>query len=105
MIKLHKPEKGLRPITTGYNAITSNAQKYLKKFIDPMLTQCTYLVDSPAKFEERLLADLPNFDPEIHTIVSYDAVKLFTNVNTNRVVSHDLDTIYKSPEYIPEIVL
>ena len=50
MLKMHKPEKRLRPITTGYNAITSNAQKYLKKFIDPMLT---YLVDSPAKLKER----------------------------------------------------
>ena len=98
MIKLHKPEKGLRPITTGYNSITCNAQTYLKGFVDPMLSQCTYLVDSPAKFKERLLADLPKFDPEKHTIVSYDAVKLFTNVNTNRVVSHVLDTIYKSPD-------
>ena len=44
------------------------------------------------------LADIPKFNPDIYTIVSFDAVKLYTNVNTNRVVSLVLDTIYKSPD-------
>ena len=52
----------------------------------------------PKQFKERLLADIPNFNPDIHTIVSFDAVSLYTNVNTNRVVSNVLDSIYKSPD-------
>ena len=62
------------------------------------MVECTYLVDSPKQFKERLLADIPNFNPDIHTIVSFDAVSLYTNVNTNRVVSNVLDSIYKSPD-------
>ena len=97
-LKLHKKDKGLRPICTGYNAICANSHKFLKTFLDPMMAECTYLVDSPKKFKERLLADIPKFNPDIHTIVSFDAVNLYTNVNTNRVVSLVLDTIYKSPD-------
>ena len=64
MIKLHKEDLGLRPITTGYNAICSNAQKFLKRFVEPSLTECTYLVDSPSKAKQRLLADISKFDPK-----------------------------------------
>ena len=98
MIKLHKEDLGLRPITTGYNAICSNAQKFLKRFVEPSLTECTYLVDSLSKAKQRLLAEISKFDPKIHTIVSFDATKLYTNVNTTRVLSHVLDTFYKSPD-------
>ena len=98
MIKLHKEDLGLRPITTGYNAICSNAQKFLKRFVEPSLTECTYLVDSPSKAKQRLLADISKFDPKIHTIVSFDATKLYTNVKTTRVLSPVLDTMYKSPD-------
>ena len=61
LLKLHKPEKSLRPICTGYNAIFANSQKSLKKFIDPILQECTFLIDSPAKFKERLIQDTPKY--------------------------------------------
>ena len=96
-LKLHKPEKSLRPICTGYNAICANSQKFLKKFIDPILQEYTFLIDSPAKFKERLIQDTPKYNSRTHTVVSFDAKKLYTNVNVNRVVSHVLDCIYKTP--------
>ena len=101
LLKLHKPEKGIRPICTGYNAICANSQKYLQKLIEPILKECTFLIDSPADFKERFLKDLPKFDPNIHTVVSFDARKLYkyTNVNVDRVFSHVLDCIYKNLTY------
>ena len=51
LLKLHKPEKSLRPICTGYNAIFATLHKYLKKFIDPILKKCTDLIDSQAQFK------------------------------------------------------
>ena len=50
-LKLHKKDKGLRPICTGYNAICANSHKFLKTFLDPMMAECTYLVDFPKKVQ------------------------------------------------------
>jgi hypothetical protein len=98
MIKLQKTDKGLRPICTGYNVLFTNSHVFLKKMFEPILKQCTFFIDSPRQFEERFLADLPKYDSEIHTVVSFDAVKLHTTVNVNRAVSHVLDVVYASPD-------
>ena len=97
LIKLHKPDNKLRPIITGYNSMVDNAHIFLKKIIQPMAKECTFLVDDPKIFKERFLQDCPKFDEKIHEIVSFDAKSLYTSINTTRVISEILKTIYKNP--------
>ena len=47
--------------------------------------------------KERLTHDIPKYNSRTHTVVSSDAIKLYTNVNVNRVIFHVLDCIYKTP--------
>ena len=48
-------------------------------------------------FKERILADSEKFDEQIHEVLSFDAKRLFTSVNTTRVISEILKIIYKNP--------
>ena len=51
----------------------------------------------PKTGKERLLKDCKNFNSSVHEIVSFDASKLYTSVNTTRVISEILKIIYKNP--------
>ena len=47
--------------------------------------------------KERLTHDIPKYNSRTHTVVSSDAIKLYTNVNVNRVISHVSDCIFITP--------
>ena len=97
---MHKPEKDLRPIITNYNAMCDNAHSFLKKLREPIAQKCNYLIDGPNKFKDKFLPNCKKFDEKNYEILSFDAKKLFTSVNTDRVISEILKIIYKKPRSI-----
>ena len=97
LIKLHKPEKDLRPIITGYNSMVDNAHEFLKKLIEPIAKKCSFLINCPHMFQEKFQPKCKNFDSDKYEILSFDATKLYTSVNTNRVISEIFKIIYKNP--------
>ena len=43
------------------------------------------------------------FDRDLHYVVSFDAVSLYTNVNVERTIDYILDIIYENPiKFFPE---
>ena len=96
-IKLHKEKKDLRPIITGYNSMVDNAHEFIKNLLEPISKNCDFSTDGPKQVKERLLKDCKNFNSSVHEIVSFDASKLYTSVNTTRVISEILKIIYKNP--------
>ena len=98
LIKLHKEERPLRPICTGYSSLCANAENYLKKLLSPLTKNFKFLVESTKDFAEKFKTEKAKFDQSKHTLVSFDIVQLYTRVNTNRAISIILDAIYKQPD-------
>ena len=95
--KMHKPESPLRPISQGYASLTNKAEKFLNKMLSPLSNLCEYLINDPKQFKERFLPITEIFDPSEHTVVSFDATKLFTSVDIEEVVDFALKQIYVRP--------
>ena len=54
-------------------------------------------------FTDKFLPNCKNIDHNRYEILSFDATKLFTSVNTTRVISEILKIIYKNPaEYFKD---
>ena len=77
--------------------MVDNAHEFLKKLIEPIAKKCSFLIDGPHMFKEKFLPKCKNFDSDKYEILSFDATKLYTSVNTNRVISEILKIIYKNP--------
>ena len=96
-LKLHKDGFPLRPIVSSTNSLTCGAESFLKKIFGPLVKRCTKVVNSTKQFKERFIAQKQGYDPTIHTVISWDAVSLYTNVNVERVIIYICDLIYESP--------
>ena len=57
-----------------------------------------FLVESTRDFSERFKPEKGKFYPTKHTLISYDIVQLYTQVNTVRAISIILGEVYKRPE-------
>lgn len=98
LVKCHKPEWPIRPIITGYNHMVVGAEDYLRPILEPLLKECSFLVDSQKSFQARFLVEKDKFIESEHELFSFDIVSMFTNVNITRTVSYILDMIFQNPE-------
>ena len=55
------------------------------------------MIDGPHMFKDKCLPNCKNFDQKKYEILSFDATKLYTSINTTRVISEVLKIIYKNP--------
>ena len=53
-------------------------------------------MSSPKDMKRKFLPDSKNFAQNQHEVVSFDAKKLFTSINTNRVISEIVIIIYRN---------
>ena len=97
LVKCHKSDWPIRPIITGHNHLVNGAECYLRPLLEPILKNCSYLVDSQKFFQARFLLEKEQFIETEHDIVTFDIVSMFTNVNITRTVSYILDTIFEDP--------
>ena len=96
-VKCHKINFPLRPIVSSVDSACTGAEKYIQKILKPLENMCTYTVNSTKQFKNYFLETRANFDPSIHDIISIDAVKLYTSVNVELVITEIVKEIYKSP--------
>jgi hypothetical protein len=90
LLKCHKPEWPNRPIITGYNHLAKGAEDYLRPILEPLLEDCSYLVNSQKSFQARFLIEKEKFNVIEHDLVTFDIVSMYTNVNITRTISHIL---------------
>ena len=91
---MHKPEKPLRPISQGYASLANETEKFLNEMLSPLQKLCEYLIDDPKAFKTQFLPYTENFDHSKYTLVSFDAIKLFTNVDIDKVIDFCLKQIF-----------
>ena len=96
--KLHKEGHPLRLIVTSYNSMIKNAEKFLKKFLGPMIADCEYSMKSTKIHKQKFLADRKNFKFKEHIVVSIDIEKMYSSINVVRVISIILDKVYENPK-------
>ena len=72
-------------------------ENFLKDMLSPLLKDCQYLIDSPKQFKNKFLPLITQFTHETHVVVSFDAVKLFHNVDVVRTVNFVMKEIFTKP--------
>ena len=96
-VKLHKESAPLRPISTGFRSLTAGADKFLTNTFNTLLNDSRYEVQGPKDFKNKIDIENFPFDPNLHTVTSYDVTSLFTNVKVGRVISYLLEEVKKDP--------
>ena len=96
LLKKHRNDK-IRPIVSSINSLTQGCENFLYKILSPLEDKCKFLIKSTKNFKEIFLQKSPKFDKNKHTIVSWDANQLYTNINTKMVIEYILDLIYENP--------
>ena len=99
VLKMHKIGHPFRPIVSSLNTVTSGAEAYIQNVFKPMISECTYSIDSIKTFKLNFLKNRDKFNESIHEIVSFDVVQLFPNINVKRVITNIIDKIYKNKKF------
>ena len=75
-----------------------------EKILEPLLTKCSYLVDSQKAFKSRFMIEGEKFNGEHHELISFDIKSMYPNINVTRTVSYILQTIFLGPRkyFTPE---
>ncbi len=80
-LKIHKPEKPLRPIVSSRGSPTYNLAKHLTKLLHPLVGKTPHHVPNSAGFIDIIKGiELQTSD----VLVSFDVKSLFTNVPTDK---------------------
>ena len=97
--KIHKPNKPLRPIISGFDSPTDNLAKYMTHFLSPLAELLpTHFKDS-SDFK-RYLNTLPPLPPNAF-LVTADIVSLYTNIPIDEGVDHVCDFIDNNRQHLP----
>jgi len=59
---------------------------------------CNFTVNSTKNFKKYFLETRDSFDYSVHAIISIDAQKLYTSVNSKLVINEIIKEVYKSPD-------
>ena len=87
----------LRPIINSKFSITSGAEQYILKIIQPIIKQCKYSINSTMAFYAEFKNTISKFTI-FFEVISIDATSLFTSINVPRVVEYIIEKIYENPE-------
>ena len=99
LIKVHKNNK-IRPIVRGINCVTTGVEVWLKSLLSPITRDLKFSLNSTKEFKNVFETEKLKFDPKKHTVVSFDAVSLFTNINVPRVIDYAVKKIYEDPNLL-----
>ena len=96
LYKTHKPSVPIRPIISSLNTVCSGSEEVILSIIKKFKFYSRSILNS-REFKQNFLQVQNKFDINKHDILSFDAVSLFTKVNTELVVNYICEKIYKSP--------
>ena len=96
IIKRHKQNMPVRPIISSIGSLTCGIEEYLLKVISPLAAECQYAVESTKAFKAHFLKSNTKFDENLHEVLSFDAIQLYTSVNTHLVIKYIVDKIFKN---------
>ena len=96
LYKTHKPDVPIRPIISSLHTVCSGSEDVILSILKRLKFD-TKSIENTKSFKKHFLQIQNKFDISKHDIVSFDAVSLFTRVNTESVVDYICEKIYKSP--------
>ena len=96
LYKTHKPSVPIRPIISSLHTVCSGSEEVILSIIKQFKYSSRSIL-STREFKLNFLQVQKKFKKDKHVILSFDAVSLFTNVNTELVVDYICEKIYKTP--------
>ena len=96
LYKTHKPSVPIRPIISSLHTVCSGSEEVILSIIKQFKYSSRSILNTK-EFKQNFLQVQEKFDKDKHDILSFDAVSLFTNVNTELVVEYICEKIYKTP--------
>ena len=78
--------------------MVQGAEKFLKKFLKPLISECEYSMKNTKMHKLKFLADKKIFKHNEHTVVSIDIEKMYSSINVVRVISIILEKVYENPK-------
>ena len=73
------------------------AETYLKKLLKPLLSRCSYLVDSQLAFKNKFMLQKAKFRQQNHEIVSFDINSMYPSISIPKVVSYIITAVFRNP--------
>jgi hypothetical protein len=67
--------------------MVQNAEKFLKKLLQPLVDKFEFSIRNQKIFKGKFLSDRLKFDTEFHRTITVDVTKMFSSINVVRVVS------------------
>jgi uncharacterized protein YkuJ len=96
---MHKSDEPIRLIVTSYNSLTTkNAENFLKRFLKPLVNECSYSIKNTKLFKQNFIQDRTKFKFDEHTCISIDIQKMYSSINVVRVISVILNKVYENPK-------
>ena len=93
LLKVHKPDRPLRPIVSSLNSLTSGAENFLMKILSKFKTEFKFSLENSENFRNFVLENRENFDH----CVSFDIVSMYPNINLNKTLDYITNKIYTNP--------
>lgn len=94
--KTHKTNVPIRPIISSLHTVCSGSEEVLLSILNKFKYDSRSIYNSK-QFKAAFLQIQNKFDHNKHDILSFDAVSLFTRVDTEAVVNYVCEKIYRSP--------
>ena len=94
--KTHKPLVPIRLIISSLHTVCSGSEDIILSIIKQFKYSSRSILNT-REFKHNFLKVQKKFNKDKHEILSFDAVSLFTNVNTKLVVDYICEKIYKTP--------
>ena len=80
LLKVHKPDRPLRPIVSSLNSLTSGAENFLMKILSKFKTEFKFSLENSESFRNFVPENKENFDH----CVSFVIVSMYPNVNLSK---------------------
>ena len=91
LLKIHKPDKPIRPIISSIGTYNYKLAKYLVEILKHLVADNNHILTDTFDFVNKVSSINPEHDP---FMISFDVESLFTNIPTTETIEMILDLVY-----------
>ena len=98
LVKVHKPDRPLRPIVSSLNSLVSGSETFLMKILTKFKPEFKFSLENSEQFRNFVLDERENFNH----CVSFDIVSMYPSINLNRTLEYIVKKVYENPSHFFE---
>ena len=96
LVKVHKPDRPLRPVVSAVGSATYKLSKYINRILTPYTKEASSFIENTKHFRERL-SEVTIADDEI--LISFDVRSLFTSVPVGDAIKAVREIVSADPDF------